>query len=185
MKIVKDASIVPSYNPNLRLPLWPLANASHDGILRIWDKEDIIKVSEEVLNVSDWEERFVSHEWNPTIVKKWGEPIYGVRPTLSHEKSPMGSTPTKMAPNAKCKTMGGGDDVFNTLFSETNAGKHVPCAMFLDLEPIIIDEVRTGTYCQLFYPKQLIGGKEARRERKVSSLKWSIVRRDAAKCNKE
>ena len=52
------------------------------------------------------------------------------------------------------------DDAFNTFFSETGAGKHVPRAVFLDLEPTVIDEVRTGTYRQLFHPEQLISGKE-------------------------
>jgi tubulin alpha len=58
------------------------------------------------------------------------------------------------------KTIGGGDDAFNTFFSETGAGKHVPRAVFVDLEPTVIDEVRTGTYRQLFHPEQLISGKE-------------------------
>lgn len=31
---------------------------------------------------------------------------------------------------------------------------------FLDLEPTVIDEVRTGTYRQLFHPEQLVSGKE-------------------------
>nr|KAF6452890.1 hypothetical protein HJG59_008202 [Molossus molossus] len=39
-------------------------------------------------------------------------------------------------------------------------GKHVPRAVFVDLEPTVIDEVRTGTYRQLFHPEQLITGKE-------------------------
>ncbi|KAK5895136.1 hypothetical protein CesoFtcFv8_011755 [Champsocephalus esox] len=55
---------------------------------------------------------------------------------------------------------GGGDDSFNTFFMETGAGKHVPRAVFVDLEPTVIDEVRTGTYRQLFHPEQLITGKE-------------------------
>ncbi|XP_032872461.1 tubulin alpha chain-like [Amblyraja radiata] len=55
-------------------------------------------------------------------------------------------------------TIGGGDDSFNTFFSETGAGKHVPRAVFIDLEPT--DQVRTGTYRQLFHPEQLITGKE-------------------------
>merc|ERR1712164_139819 len=38
------------------------------------------------------------------------------------------------------------DDSFNTFFSETGAGKHVPRCIFLDLEPTVIDEVRTGAY---------------------------------------
>ena len=58
------------------------------------------------------------------------------------------------------KTIGGGDDAFNTFFSETGAGKHVPRSVFVDLEPTVIDEVRTGTYRQLFHPEQLISGKE-------------------------
>lgn len=32
--------------------------------------------------------------------------------------------------------------------------------MYVDLEPNVIDEVRTGTYRQLFHPEQLINGKE-------------------------
>lgn len=50
------------------------------------------------------------------------------------------------------KLLEGGDDAFNTFFSETGAGKHVPRSVFLDLEPTVIDEVRTGTYRQLFHP---------------------------------
>lgn len=30
----------------------------------------------------------------------------------------------------------------------------------VDLEPTVVDEVRTGTYRQLFHPEQLISGKE-------------------------
>ena len=33
-------------------------------------------------------------------------------------------------------------------------------AVFVDLEPTVVDEVRTGTYRQLFHPEQLITGKE-------------------------
>ena len=73
------------------------------------------------------------------------------------------------------KAIGAGDDSFNTFFSETGAGKHVPRAVFVDLEPTVVDEVRTkfsfqwkcflaqvrtGTYRQLFHPEQLITGKE-------------------------
>ncbi|KAK4291853.1 hypothetical protein Pmani_035343 [Petrolisthes manimaculis] len=52
------------------------------------------------------------------------------------------------------------DDSFNTFFSETSAGKHVPRAVFVDLEPSVIDQVRTGEYKELFHPDQLITGKE-------------------------
>ena len=53
-----------------------------------------------------------------------------------------------------------GDDSFQTFFSETGAGKHVPRAVFIDLEPTVIDETRCGTYRQLYHPEQLINGKE-------------------------
>jgi len=52
------------------------------------------------------------------------------------------------------------DDSFNTFFNETQAGKHVPRAIFVDLEPTVVDEVRTGTYRELFNPRELITGKE-------------------------
>eukprot|EP00088_Acartia_fossae_P012604 TRINITY_DN1650_c2_g1_i2.p1 TRINITY_DN1650_c2_g1~~TRINITY_DN1650_c2_g1_i2.p1 ORF type:complete len:451 (+),score=87.38 TRINITY_DN1650_c2_g1_i2:53-1405(+) len=52
------------------------------------------------------------------------------------------------------------DDSFSTFFNETGSGKHVPRAVFVDLEPSVIDEVRTGTYRSLFHPEQLITGKE-------------------------
>merc|ERR1711892_1197519 len=35
-----------------------------------------------------------------------------------------------------------------------------PRAVFVDLEPTVIDETRCGTYRQLYYPEQLINGKE-------------------------
>ncbi|GFR71415.1 tubulin alpha chain [Elysia marginata] len=72
---------------------------------------------------------------------------------LEHGIQPDGQMPSD-------KTIGGGDDSFNTFFSETGAGKHVPRAVFVDLEPSVVDEVRTGTYRQLFHPEQLITGKE-------------------------
>ena len=49
---------------------------------------------------------------------------------------------------------------YDFLFLETGTGKHVPRAVFVDLEPTVIDEVRTGTYRQLFHPEQLMSGKE-------------------------
>ena len=52
------------------------------------------------------------------------------------------------------------DNSFNTFFSENYTGKHVPRAVFVDLEPTVIDEVRTGTYKDLFHPNQMLSGKE-------------------------
>jgi len=53
-----------------------------------------------------------------------------------------------------------GDDSFQTVFMETGHGKFVPRSCYIDLEPTVIDEVRTGTYRQLFHPENLISGKE-------------------------
>jgi len=72
---------------------------------------------------------------------------------LEHGIHPDGQMPSD-------DTIGEGDDSFNTFFSETSGGKHVPRAVFVDLEPTVIDEVRTGTYRQLFHPEQMITGKE-------------------------
>jgi len=72
---------------------------------------------------------------------------------LEHGIQPDGQMPSE-------KTLGGGDDAFNTFFSETGAGKYVPRCVYVDLEPTVVDEVRTGTYRSLFHPEQLITGKE-------------------------
>uniref|UniRef100_UPI00358EFB62 tubulin alpha-1A chain-like n=1 Tax=Myxine glutinosa TaxID=7769 RepID=UPI00358EFB62 len=72
---------------------------------------------------------------------------------LEHGIQPDGQMPSD-------KTIGGGDNAFDTFFSETSAGKHVPRAVFIDLEVGTHDEVQTGTYRQLFHPEQLITGKE-------------------------
>ena len=53
---------------------------------------------------------------------------------MEHGIQPDGQMPSD-------KTIGGGDDSFNTFFSETGGGKHVPRAVFVDLEPTVV-----GTY---------------------------------------
>lgn len=55
----------------------------------------------------------------------------------------------------------GGEDVSHgTFFYETGAGKYVPRACMVDLEPTVIDEIRGGAYQRLWHPEQLITGKE-------------------------
>ena len=49
---------------------------------------------------------------------------------LEHGIQPDGQMPSD-------KTIGGGDDAFNTFFSETGSGKHVPRTVFVDLEPTV------------------------------------------------
>jgi hypothetical protein len=36
----------------------------------------------------------------------------------------------------------------------------VPRSLYVDLEPNVIDEVKTGTYRSLFHPETLVTGKE-------------------------
>ena len=50
---------------------------------------------------------------------------------LEHGIQPDGQMPSD-------KTIGGGDDAFNTFFSETGSGKHVPRTVFIDLEPTVV-----------------------------------------------
>lgn len=56
---------------------------------------------------------------------------------LEHGIQPDGQMPSD-------KTIGGGDDSFTTFFCETGAGKHVPRAVFVDLEPTVIGERENG-----------------------------------------
>ncbi|XP_022769595.1 probable fructokinase-6, chloroplastic, partial [Durio zibethinus] len=49
-KAAKDAGVILSYDPNLRLPLWPTAESAREGILSIWDTADIIKINEEEIS---------------------------------------------------------------------------------------------------------------------------------------
>ncbi|XP_004507340.1 fructokinase-2 [Cicer arietinum] len=46
MEVAKDAGCLLSYDPNLRLPLWPSPEEARNQILSIWDKADLIKVSD-------------------------------------------------------------------------------------------------------------------------------------------
>lgn len=58
---------------------------------------------------------------------------------LEHGIQPDGQMPSD-------KTIGGGDDSFNTFFSETGAGKHVPRAVFVDLEPTVVGKRTLGVF---------------------------------------
>lgn len=49
MEEAKKAGVLLSYDPNLRLPLWPSANEAREQIKSIWNKADIIKVSDDEL----------------------------------------------------------------------------------------------------------------------------------------
>ena len=62
---------------------------------------------------------------------------------LEHGIQPDGQMPSD-------KTIGGGDDSFNTFFSETGAGKHVPRAVFVDLEPTVVGKKLWKSYAVKF-----------------------------------
>ncbi|XP_026475367.1 tubulin alpha-8 chain-like [Ctenocephalides felis] len=52
------------------------------------------------------------------------------------------------------------DNCFTTFFSECGNGRIVPRSVMVDLEPTVVDEVRSGEYRNLYHPDQLITGKE-------------------------
>lgn len=45
-------------------------------------------------------------------------------------------------------------------FSETDNGKFVPHSIFIDLEPTVIGEIRTGVHKNFYHPETMITGKE-------------------------
>uniref|UniRef100_H2SWL9 Tubulin alpha chain n=1 Tax=Takifugu rubripes TaxID=31033 RepID=H2SWL9_TAKRU len=73
---------------------------------------------------------------------------------LEHNIGPDGAALDDAAqPNSR-------DDPFNTFFHTGSTGRHVPRAVYVDLEPSVVDQVRVGKYKELFHPEQLISGKE-------------------------
>ncbi|XAR66189.1 Fructokinase [Bertholletia excelsa] len=50
MEVAKKSGCILSYDPNLRLPLWPSEHAARAGIMSIWNQADVIKVSEEEIS---------------------------------------------------------------------------------------------------------------------------------------
>lgn len=50
MKAAKEAGVLLSYDPNVRLPLWPSPEAARDNIRSIWNEADFIKVSDDEVN---------------------------------------------------------------------------------------------------------------------------------------
>ncbi|RMZ84444.1 hypothetical protein DV738_g837, partial [Chaetothyriales sp. CBS 135597] len=46
------------------------------------------------------------------------------------------------------------------LTDATGRGKYIPRTVYCDLEPNVVDEIRTGPYRQLFHPEAMISGRE-------------------------
>ncbi|KAL8122508.1 fructokinase-2-like [Apium graveolens] len=49
MEVAKEAGALLSYDPNLRIPLWPSEKEAREKIMSIWEKADVIKVSDNEL----------------------------------------------------------------------------------------------------------------------------------------
>ncbi|XP_042240645.1 tubulin alpha-4A chain-like isoform X2 [Homarus americanus] len=49
---------------------------------------------------------------------------------------------------------------YHSFFHEVGSGQHVPRAIFVDLEPTVIDQIRNGPYRQLFHQDKMITDKE-------------------------
>lgn len=58
---------------------------------------------------------------------------------LEHGIQPNGQMPSD-------KVVAANDDSFNTFFSETGTGKHVPRAVFVDLEPTVVGNLIINKY---------------------------------------
>jgi tubulin alpha len=71
---------------------------------------------------------------------------------LEHGINPDGKNPND-------KSVGEEDDPHNTFFAEVGE-RNVPRVVFGDLEPTVVDEIRTGAYRGMFNPTSLITGKE-------------------------
>ncbi|KAI7739443.1 hypothetical protein M8C21_003941, partial [Ambrosia artemisiifolia] len=71
MEVAKEAGALLSYDPNLRLPLWPSAEEAREQIMSIWDKAEVIKVSDnelEFLTGSDKiDDESAMSLWHPNL----------------------------------------------------------------------------------------------------------------------
>ncbi|KAL6495439.1 hypothetical protein OROGR_030002 [Orobanche gracilis] len=56
MDVARKSGCILSYDPNLRLPLWPSEQAARQGIMSIWNQADVIKLSAEQPKVISEEE---------------------------------------------------------------------------------------------------------------------------------
>merc|ERR1712048_292836 len=54
----------------------------------------------------------------------------------------------------------GKDMYFTTFYEETSAAQFVPRQIAVDLEPTVVDDIRTGPFAQMFHPEFLLNGKE-------------------------
>lgn len=71
MEEAKKAGALLSYDPNLRLPLWPSAEYAKEQILSIWNQADLIKVSDNELEFltgsSKIDDESAMSLWHPNL----------------------------------------------------------------------------------------------------------------------
>ncbi|XP_065865904.1 probable fructokinase-4 [Euphorbia lathyris] len=71
MEVAKDAGALLSYDPNLRLPLWPSADYAREQIMSIWDKAEVIKVSDVELEFITGSDKISDEDalslWHPNL----------------------------------------------------------------------------------------------------------------------
>ncbi|WCJ41334.1 pfkB-like carbohydrate kinase family protein [Euphorbia peplus] len=71
MEVAKDAGALLSYDPNLRLPLWPSAEYAREQIMSIWDKAEVIKVSDNELEFLTGSDKISDEDalslWHPNL----------------------------------------------------------------------------------------------------------------------
>jgi len=67
-----------------------------------------------------------------------------------------------VGPDGMCLEQGKdfNDADLTAFYDETGRGKHVPRSVFIDLEPSVIDEIRSGSLRNFFHPETMISGKE-------------------------
>lgn len=81
---------------------------------------------------------------------------------LEHDIDPSGRM--KQATSSARKISNGGirneNESFSTFFQESSTGQFVPRCVMVDLEPSVIDGIRSGPYKLLFNPDMMMTGKE-------------------------
>ncbi|KAJ6371825.1 hypothetical protein OIU77_002192 [Salix suchowensis] len=78
MKVAKDAGALLSYDPNLRLPLWPSEEEAREQIMSIWDQADVVKVSDNELEfltgIDKIDDETAMLLWRPNFKVALGHP---------------------------------------------------------------------------------------------------------------
>ncbi|OMP00019.1 Carbohydrate kinase PfkB [Corchorus olitorius] len=71
IEVAKQAGALLSFDPNVRLSLWPSAEEARKQILSVWDKADIIKVSDVELEFltgsSEIDDETAMKLWHPNL----------------------------------------------------------------------------------------------------------------------